>query len=275
MIRVKKRGEGNKLSKRLAEARLVAEKTTVLADDIKLLGEWMKRDILGIIGPDVSIREALFDFIVAELKARETQAPHRIGPVRKKLENQRNDLLRFARLLDEALANIAEEYGVEVYLVRSMLLLQDLALSSNQRQEKEEKLRKVLRRRFYAIQEAVKKIADEVVRASSVIENLNSRLRNYFFLRRQIGGSYLELLRFFFNHRRFMRSEHADRVNKSPKELLTGQSHPHWLDLLRLSPGHEATTTTKRDGSDSSVVAEKQRLNSAHSSAGITVRQAA
>ena len=29
-----------------------------------------------------------------------------------------------------------------------------------------------------------------VVRASSLVENLNSRLRTYFFLRRQLGGDY-------------------------------------------------------------------------------------
>ena len=28
------------------------------------------------------------------------------------------------------------------------------------------------------------------------------------------------------------RSEHAERVGKSPAELLTGQKHPHWLELL-------------------------------------------
>jgi len=71
-----------------------------------------------------------------------------------------------------------------------------------------------------------------VVRASSLVENLNSRLRNYFFLRRQLGPDYLELLRFFLNHRRFMRSEHPERVGKSPAELLSGQEHRHWLELL-------------------------------------------
>jgi len=70
------------------------------------------------------------------------------------------------------------------------------------------------------------------VRASSVIENLNSRLRGYFFLRRHLGPDYLALLQFFLNHRRFLRSEHAERVGKSPAELLTGQSHPHWLEML-------------------------------------------
>ncbi len=39
-------------------------------------------------------------------------------------------------------------------------------------------------------------------------------------------------LRFFLNHRTFMRSEHPERVGFSPTELLTGEKHPHWLELL-------------------------------------------
>ena len=69
-------------------------------------------------------------------------------------------------------------------------------------------------------------------RASSMVENLNSRLRNYFFLRKQLGPSYLSLLQFFLNSRRFMRSECEERVGKSPRELITGERHPHWLELL-------------------------------------------
>jgi hypothetical protein len=72
------------------------------------------------------------------------------------------------------------------------------------------------------------------VRASSAVENLNSRLRNYFFLRRRLGPGYLQLLQFFLNHRRFVRSEHPGRVGRSPAELLTGQAHAHWLELLGL-----------------------------------------
>jgi len=69
-------------------------------------------------------------------------------------------------------------------------------------------------------------------RTSSLVENLNSRLRNYFFLRKQLGSGYLDLLRFFLNHRTFMRSRCPERVGKSPMELMMGQEHPHWLELL-------------------------------------------
>ena len=40
----------------------------------------------------------------------------------------------------------------------------------------------------------VQELSDRVVRASSLVENLNSRLRSYFFLRRQLGKDYLTLL---------------------------------------------------------------------------------
>ena len=62
----------------------------------------------------------------------------------------------------------------------------------------------VLDERFADI--AVNEVIAETPRASSIVENLNSRLRNYFFLRRHIGNDYLHLLRFFLNHRRFQRN---------------------------------------------------------------------
>jgi hypothetical protein len=73
---------------------------------------------------------------------------------------------------------------------------------------------------------------NQTPRASSLLENLNSRLRNYFFLRKKLDSSYLNLLQFFLNYRLFIRSECEERVGKSPRELMTGESHPHWLELL-------------------------------------------
>jgi hypothetical protein len=93
-------------------------------------------------------------------------------------------------------------------------------------------LRQQLRGRYHGLSVAVAALARDVVRASSAAENLNSRLRGYFFLRRELGAGYLSLLQFFLNHRRFQRSAHAEREDKSPAELLTGQPHPHWLEML-------------------------------------------
>jgi hypothetical protein len=75
-------------------------------------------------------------------------------------------------------------------------------------------------------------LAEHLHRASSRVENLNSRLRSYFSLRRDVGPSYLEVLRFFLNHRPYLRSAKPERRGKTPTQLLTGQNHPHWLEML-------------------------------------------
>ena len=166
---------------------------------------------------------------------RAAQCPHRLGPVCTLLQNHRDQLLAFALHLDQDLAQLAVVFAVPLAIVRDLLVLQSLDPRQPLRWQKEAALREALRGRFHALQQAVRALREKVVRASSIIENINSRLRNYFFLRREIGSGYLELLQFFLNHRRFLRSEHLERVDKSPAELLTGQPHPHWLEMLGYS----------------------------------------
>jgi len=90
--------------------------------------------------------------------------------------------------------------------------------------------------KFHTLFDAVSRAMAHTPRSSSLVENLNSRLRAYFTLRHHLGSSYLDLLRFFLNHRRFMRSRRAERNGKSPRELMTGQGHPHRQTLLGLAP---------------------------------------
>jgi hypothetical protein len=216
---------------RPAEARAVA-----LAEEVALLVRWLQEDILAVAGPDHATRCALYDWIVAELRLREDQCPHRLRPVRTLLANQRDALLAFAAGLDQELATVAAEFAVPVATVQSLLQAQALPCTEPQRWQRQAGLWQQLGERYWPLHEAVAAVAAGVVRASSVIENLNSRLRTYFFLRRQLGPDYLVLLQFFLNHRRFLRSEHPERVGKSPAELLTGASHPHWLELLGYQP---------------------------------------
>ena len=68
------------------------------------------------------------------------------------------------------------------------------------------------------------------------METLTLLLHSYFTQRRRLSNSYLDLLRFFLNHRCFLRSRRAERQGKNPRELMTGQGHPHWLTLLGLGP---------------------------------------
>ena len=232
MAQAKKKRRGHKLSKKLTLAHSAEAQAIQLADDVEILINWLSNDVLALAGPEAIERLELFDFIVTELKAREDLCPHRIRPVRTALENQREDLLAFAQILDDKLVEIAQRFQVPLYLVRQLCLLQKQKQSTTSYWQTSNQLQRKLPRKFYFLVEAVTFAMKETPRASSMVENLNSRLRNYFFLRRTLGPEYLDLLRFFLNHRTFMRSECPARVGKSPTELLTGEPHPHWLELL-------------------------------------------
>ena len=232
MERSKRRGEGNKFSKRLAIARQAETRAVDLASDIRILAEWMRQDILAKAGPSRAIRCELFDFVVGELARREPPCPHRIGPVHRALAGQRDDLLAFVAVQEDQFAVLAERFAVPPPLVGQVGQLEALDRNGPAYWQAEGKLRRQLKGRFAPLQQAVQEVIRQTPRASSIIENLNSRLRSYFFLRRELGEGYLDLLRFFLNHRRFLRSDCPQRVGKSPAELLTAQPHAHWLELL-------------------------------------------
>jgi hypothetical protein len=196
------------------------------------LAEWLQHDILALAGPDVTTGGELYDFVVAALAELEPLDAKRLRPVRRALANQRAQLLAFATRLDQELEALAHQFAVPTTLVREMLALASLPRTTTAYWAKATALHPPLQSRFFPLQQTLAELRHRFHRASSLVENFNSRLRHYFFLRRQIGPAYLDLLRFFLNHQPFARSENPQRRGKSAAELLTGQAHPHWLEML-------------------------------------------
>jgi hypothetical protein len=202
------------------------------AQDVKTLLQWFSHDVLALAGPDLAERQELFDFIESELQQRAGKQYPTIRKLRKALHNQRDQLLAFSGVLDQKLAAVAASFELPLKAVREVCLLHRKHKTSNAYWARWNQLHSQLSGKFHRVMEAVGKVLKKTPRASSMVENLNSRVRNYFFLRRSLGDSYLNTLQFFLNHRRFLRSEVPERVGKSPKQLLTGEAHPHWLELL-------------------------------------------
>ena len=238
-----------KLDQKIAQAQLMGKMTQKLtirqvqakrreaglvarARDVKILLQWFEHDVMTLAGPSFAVRQELYDFIVAELKQRAGKSYPSIRKLRTALHNQRDQLLAFAGVLDQKLADIAQYFELPLQAVRDVCLLHRKPNTSNAYWERWNLLHRQLSNKFHEVIEAVGKALEQTPRASSMVENLNSRLRNYFFLRRSLGDDYLSLLQFFLNHRRFLRSRVPERAGKSPKELLTGETHPHWLELL-------------------------------------------
>lgn len=208
-----------------------AQRAIELADEVRTLLGWWQKDVVAVAGDGYATRRTLHEWIVDELRQRESRC-RSIKAVRTLLQNHTDELLAFAEQLDAELAALAARFEVSAALVREALAVQQMDEARATRWQREEQLWRQLGGKYAGLRAEVERAAGSVVRASSVIENYNSRLRNYFFLRKEVAGGYLDLLRFFLNHRRFMRSEHASRVGKSPAELLSGQAHAHWLQLL-------------------------------------------
>src|SRR5215212_2376062 len=234
--RAVQRDADHELVVQLEQARRTEARALCLARDVRTLVQWLRHDVLALAGADLATRRELFDFIVAELMARECEDPWRIRPVRVALQNQRDDLLAFAGVLDAELAAIARAHAISEPLVREACMLHRLPTTSPAYWQGWNRLRARMGGKFHVLFDAVRRAMADKPRSISLVENLNSRLRTYFTLRGHLGGSYLDLLRFFLNHRRFVRSRHAERHGKSPRELMTGQGHPHWLTLLGLGP---------------------------------------
>jgi len=214
------------------EAQREAARAVALADDVAVLASWLRQDVLGVAGPCLGQRQELFDFVLAELQARQPLCAHRLKPVCSVLRRQKAALLAFVEEVDRDIGSLAAWACLPEEVVRQMVAVQEMPPGSVQRWQHDAVLHEQLGERYHELSQLVEALRGAVVRASSVVENVNSRLRNYFFLRKEVGQGYLELLRFFLNHRRFLRSEHAERVGKSPAELLSGQEHAHWLEML-------------------------------------------
>jgi len=73
-----------------------------------LLIQWLNHDVLELAGPALADRQELYDFVVAELRLGEVIGGKKVRVLRKALQNQRDDILGFAQVLDDKLADIAQ-----------------------------------------------------------------------------------------------------------------------------------------------------------------------
>jgi hypothetical protein len=191
MDTAKESGTSHDFTRQLGMATQARVQTSLLAKDVKTLAHWLRRDVLELAGPCLAIRLELFDFVTAELLTREHLDSKRIRPVRIALQNQRDDLLAFSGVLDDKLEAIAQTHALPMSVVRQTCGLQRKPATSPTYWQGWCQLCSQMGHKCHAVFVAVLEAMVQTPRCSSMVENLNSRLRNYFTLRRQLGGEYL------------------------------------------------------------------------------------
>jgi len=222
----------NDYSVQLELAKTKEKEMKCLSQSIDTLVSWMQHDVLNMPGLEPTSRDGLFDFILDEFNKIAIVHPHRIQSVCTSLKNQKNYLLAFVEVLNNKFQEIADEHIYPLEKIWGMCKLQGCKHSSDRYAVRSLPLQDYFGADFDEVEDAVLKSLDSTERTSSMVENLHSRLKPYFYLRREIGFGYLDLLRFYLNHTPFQRSAREKRKGKSPAEILTGQPHPHWLEML-------------------------------------------
>ena len=91
--------------------------------------------------------------------------------------------------------------------------------------------KQILGDKYEDIKERVFDELDNIIQASSMVENINSILRPYLDrARNQLSQEFLNLFAFYHNHRRYVQGK---RKGKTPMEILTHQKQEKdWIELL-------------------------------------------
>lgn len=105
-------------------------------------------------------------------------------------------------------------------------------MESQQYQDMEYQLVTMLMKKYDGVRCEFQKLLKKTKKASSLVENLNGRIRDYMNIKRIVPTRFFVLLKVYFNTKRYKRSRCVERIGKSPLELLTGKPQPEFLEAL-------------------------------------------
>ena len=231
MDRAKLKGKGHTLSTKLTLARKDAVLEEELYQHVSTLLSWLQHDILQLAGHPPADREMLFDFVLNELSS-VTKHSGRIQSFVTSLSNQKESLLAACHVLNRQFQRLANHFAISAQDVWDVCYVTRYGIDTVNYHNRADALALRLGAQFEELEDEVLSVIASTPRCSSMAENFNSRLRPYLDPRKQITQKSLELIRFYLNHQVFLRSQHDYIQGKSPAEVLTGQPHPNWLEML-------------------------------------------
>ncbi len=215
-----------------------AEKQVVFYEDVyvnaKTLLNWLQYDVLQLPAAKPTVRAMLFDFIVEGLEDLAKKHPHRISALITTLKNNKSSLLDVASSLNIQFQIIADEYHISIDTVWNVCYLARFDINAPNYHMQAIKLEKQLGDKFDCIEDKVLSCIATTYRTSSVIENLNSRLRPFLDKRKGFKSKRYSLIQFMLNHLPLQRSANPKHKGKSTAEIFVKKDLPDWMSLLGL-----------------------------------------
>jgi len=201
-----------------------------LYDLLYILFTWFK-ELLSFSGYSMTEAMDLVEWVLQEmdiLAGKNNGLRKEITKAKKMLPS----LLSFIGRLERAMEVSARKMGLPVEGFRLMYRQMSCILGSPENNEMLYKQVLVLGERYLEAREEFDRLLNGIKKASSLVENLNGRIRVFIEVKRIIPPRFFVLLKVYFNTRRYKRSRCKERIGKSPLELLTGTSQPGFLEAL-------------------------------------------
>jgi len=201
-----------------------------LYDLLSILFVWLK-ELLGFSGYSRTEALILAEWVLQEMDALAGDNPRLHGEI-KKTRKMLPSLLSFIGRLERAMETSANKMGIPVEGFRLMYRQMSYDPESSEYNETLYKQVLLLGERYLEVREEFERLLNGIKKASSLVENLNGRIRVFIEVKRIIPPRFFILLKVYFNTRRYKRSRCKGRIGKSPLELLTGTPQPEFLEAL-------------------------------------------
>lgn len=199
-------------------------------DTLNIIGKFIK-ETFDIGGYTFSERKELLKYLTGELK-KLSIIDSRTGSIANNIESNMDNILLFVKEAEQQMDILAQVENIDKEILQLMWKQNLYSINNNKYWILDVVIRKALKKNYENIREKFKAIVNKLVRASSIVECMNSLIRPYIELKKTLKGNFLDLLQFYLNNRKYSASRKEDRKGKSPLELLTGKDYPCWLDIL-------------------------------------------
>ena len=214
----------------LEEIRPKVAEAVNLYDLLFILYTWFN-ELISFSGHSMAEALDLARWVLQEMDALAADTPSLRKEIAKALKSLPS-LLSFLGRLERGMEAAAKEADLPVEGFR--LMYRQLAYRTWSPQSNDLLYQQVLLlgKRYDEARYIFQCLLDRTKKASSLVENLNGRIRSFIEVKRIIPTNSFVLLKVYFNTRRYKRSSCKERIGKSPLELLTGTPQPSFLEAL-------------------------------------------
>jgi hypothetical protein len=199
-------------------------------DNLCILRIWIM-ELLQIGGYFYDERIELFQFIIEQIERLPKKNAY-LEKALKFIKENTSEILQFVKKAETLMERLSSEENIDLEILKKMWEQLRYSPESVEYNIFEAQIGESLGTRYEEIHQKWNQMMVNVVRASSIVECINSLIRPYLFLKKAVPSKFLALLQFYFNTRKYRRSRKSERVGKSPIELLTGQTYGNPLEIL-------------------------------------------